>query len=139
MAHLVRFGVSLEGELSKKFDVLIGKRGYTNRSEAIRDLIRDELVKEEWTRTKLEVSGVMSLVYDHHKRELVDHLINIQHDHQSIIIASQHIHLDHDNCLEVVIIKGKADQIKSLASKLRSVKGVKHGELVMTTIGKDIR
>jgi len=139
MPRLVRFGVSLEGELSKKFDTLINKRGYTNRSEAIRDLIRDEFVKEEWTRTKLEVSGVISLVYDHHKRELIDHLINIQHDHQSIIIASQHIHLDHDNCLEVVVIKGKADQIKSLASKLRSVKGVKHGELVMTTIGKDIR
>lgn len=139
MARLVRFGISLEGELSKKFDNLISKRGYTNRSEAIRDLIRDELVKEEWTRTKFDVSGVISLVYDHHKRELVDHLINIQHDHQSIIVASQHIHLDHDNCLEVVVIKGKADQIKNLASKLRSVKGVKHGELAMTTIGRDIK
>ena len=139
MPRLVRFGVSLDGGLSKKFDVLIGVKGYTNRSEAIRDLIRDELVKEEWTKTKETVSGVISLVYDHHKRELVDHLINIQHDHQGMIIASQHIHLDHDNCLEVVIIKGKADEVKSLASRLRSVKGVKHGELVMTTVGKDIK
>ena len=139
MPRLVRFGVSLDGELSKKFDTLIGAQGYTNRSEAIRDLIRDELVKEEWSNTKGEVSGVISLVYDHHKRELIDHLVNIQHDHQKMIIASQHIHLDHDNCLEVVIIKGEAAQIKNLASKLRSVKGVKHGELTMTTVGKDIK
>jgi CopG family transcriptional regulator, nickel-responsive regulator len=139
MPRLVRFGISLDEGLSKKFDILIRAKSYTNRSEAIRDLIRDELVKEEWTKTKEPVSGVISLVYDHHKRELIDHLINIQHDHQRMIIASQHIHLDHDNCLEVVVIKGKADEIKSLASKLRSVKGVKHGELVMTTVGKDIK
>lgn len=135
---LVRFGVSLEKELLKKFDQLCNEHKYSNRSEAIRDLIRDELVKEEWSKTKSEVSGVISLVYDHHKRELIDHLINIQHDHQKMIIASQHIHLDHDNCLEVVVIKGRADEIKNLASRLRSVKGVKHGELVMTTIGKGI-
>ena len=132
MARLVRFGVSLEGELSKKFDVLIGKRGYTNRSEAIRDLIRDELVKEEWTRTKLEVSGVISLVYDHHKRELIDHLINIQHDHQGIIIASQHIHLDHDNCMEVLVLRAKSGEIKTIADLLTSTKGVKHCKLMIT-------
>lgn len=135
---LVRFGVSLENGLLKKFDHICGERKYNNRSEAIRDLIRDELVKEEWAKTKGEVSGVISLVYDHHKRELIDHLIDIQHDHQHMIIASQHIHLDHDNCLEVVIIKGHAGEIKNLASRLRSVKGVKHGELVMTTIGRDL-
>jgi len=135
---LVRFGVSLENDLLKKFDNLCGERKYSNRSEAIRDLIRDELVKKEWLEVKGKVSGIMSLVYNHHKRKLIDHLINIQHDHQRIIIVSQHIHLDHYNCLEVVVIKGKADQIKNLASRLRSVKGVKHGELVMTTIGKGI-
>lgn len=135
---LVRFGVSLENDLLKKFDHLCGERKYSTRSEAIRDLIRNEFVKEEWSKSKGVVSGVISLVYDHHKRELVDHLINIQHDHQKMIIASQHIHLDHDNCLEVVAIKGKADEIKGLASRLRSVKGVKHGELVMTTIGKNM-
>lgn len=135
---LVRFGVSLEKDLLKKFDNLCSERKYSNRSEAIRDLIRNELVKEEWSKAKGEVSGVISLVYDHHKRELVDHLIDIQHNHQHMIIASQHIHLDHDNCLEVVIIKGRADEIKNLSSRLRSVKGVKHGELVMTTIGKGI-
>jgi len=136
---LVRFGVSQEKQLLKKFDDLCNDRKYSNRSEAIRDLIRDEFVKEEWVKAKGEVSGVISLVYDHHRRELVDHLINIQHDHQRIIIASQHIHLDHDNCLEVVIIKGMAYEIRSLASRLRSVKGVKHGELVMTTVGKNIK
>lgn len=135
---LVRFGVSLKKDLLKKFDFLCSERKYDNRSEAIRDLIRDELVKEEWSKTKGDVSGVITLVYDHHKRELVDNLINIQHDNQGMIVASQHIHLDHDNCLEVVIIKGSAQEIKNLASRLRSVKGVKHGELVMTTIGKNI-
>lgn len=135
---LVRFGVSLEKELLKKFDNMCAARKYGNRSEAIRDLIRDELVKDEWSHAKGEVGGVITLVYDHHKRELVDHLIGIQHDHQHIIIASQHIHLDHDNCLEVIAIKGKAELIKDLAFRLRSVKGVKHGELVMTTVGKGI-
>lgn len=135
---IIRFGVSLDKDLLGKFDKLCGERKYANRSEAIRDLIRNELVKEEWSKGRGQVSGVISIVYDHHKRELVDHLINIQHDHQSLIIASQHIHLDHDNCLEVIIIKGAPPAIKSLASRLRSVKGVKHGELVMTTVGKDI-
>lgn len=136
---LVRFGVSLESDLLKKFDSLCGDRKYSNRSEAIRDLIRDELVKEEWSKTKGEVSGVISLVYDHHKRELIDHLINIQHDHQAMIIASQHVHLDHDNCLEVIVVKGNARDAKDLANRLRSVKGVKHGEFVMNTIGKGIK
>ena len=138
MLRLVRFGISLESELSKNFDVLISKRGYTNRSEAIRDLIRNELVKDEWTSSRAQVSGVISLVYDHHKRELVDHLMNIQHDHQNMIIASQHIHLDHDNCLEAIVVKGSANGIKDLAARLRAVKRVKHSELLMTTGGKNI-
>lgn len=135
---LVRFGVSLEKDLLGRFDGLCRGRSYATRSEAIRDLIRNEFVKDEWAKSKGDVSGVISLVYDHHRRELVDHLINIQHDHQHMIVASQHIHLDHDNCLEVVIIKGKANDIKGLASRLRSVKGVKHGQMVMTTIGKGL-
>jgi len=136
---LIRFGVSLEKELSGKFDKLCRGRKYANRSEAIRDLIRDELVKDEWSKQKGEVSGVITLVYDHHKRELVDHLISVQHDHQSTIIASQHVHLDHDNCLEVIILKGNAKDVSDLAARLRSTKGVKHGELVMTTTGKEIK
>lgn len=136
---LVRFGVSLEKDLLAQFDKLCAEKKYENRSEAIRDLIRDTLVKQQWADTKGEVSGVISLVYDHHKRELVDYLINIQHDHQGTVVASQHVHLDHHNCLEVIIVKGEAKNVIDLASKLRSTKGVKHGELVMTTTGKGIQ
>lgn len=136
---LMRFGVSLEKELLSRFDSLSRARKYPNRSEAIRDLIRDALVRDEWSSLKGEVTAVISLVYDHHKRELVGNLINIQHDHQGMVVASQHIHLDHDNCLEVVIVKGRAEAARSLAARLRSAKGVKHGELVMTTTGKGIR
>lgn len=135
---LIRFGVSLDDKLLGRFDKLCELKKYQNRSEAIRDLIRDNLVKEEWAGLKREVTGVITLVYDHHKRELLDGLINIQHDHQEMIISSQHIHLDHDNCLEVIIVKGDGRKMKSLASQLRSAKGVKHGELVMTTTGKEI-
>lgn len=136
---LMRFGVSLEKSLLEQFDRLCGEKKYPNRSEAIRDLIRDNLVREEWVRSKGEVTGVITLVYDHHRHELLDNLTAMQHDHQGMILASQHIHLDHNNCLEVIIVKGKAKDVKGLASILRSAKGVKHGELVMTTTGKGIR
>jgi len=129
----------LEKGLLANFDKWCGQKKYVNRSEAIRDLIRDNLVKKEWAKIRGVVSGVISLVYDHHKRELVDYLIGIQHDHKAAIIASQHVHLDHDNCLEVIIVRGGVGEIKALAAKLRSTKGVKHGELVMTTTGKEIQ
>lgn len=136
---LVRFGVSLDKSLLSEFDKLCLENKYGNRSEAIRDLIRDRLVKDEWSKVRGEVTGVISLVYDHHHRELLDHLVSIQHDHQGMIIASQHIHLDHDNCLEVIIVRGDVKRTKELASRLRSAKGVKHGELAMTTTGKGIK
>ena len=136
---LIRFGVSLDNKLSEDFDKWCAANAYNNRSEAIRDLIRDNLVKDEWSSTKGEVTGVITLVYDHHKRELLDGLISIQHDHQGLIIASQHIHLDHNNCLEVIIVKGRSQEIGRLASKLRAAKGVKHGELVATTTGSNIK
>jgi CopG family nickel-responsive transcriptional regulator len=136
MSNLARFGISLEKNLLKEFDRLIKEKNYSNRSEAIRDLIRDSLVKEEWKKGK-EVAGAISIVYDHHKRELMDVIVDIQHDYQDMIVASQHAHLDHYNCLEVIIVKGKSDNIKALADKLRSVKGVKHGSLTLTTLGKE--
>jgi len=135
---LVRFGVSLEKDLLKRFDMHCRQNAYSNRSEAIRDMIREIIVEEEWTGSNAAVTGVISLVYDHHKRELVDKLLNIQHDHQRIIVASQHIHLDHDNCLEVIVVKGSSKDVQGLAAELRATKGVKHGELVRTTTGKDM-
>lgn len=137
MPGLVRFGVSLDGGLSRRFDDLIAKKGYKNRSEAIRDLIREELVKREWMQKKI-VTGAIALVYDHHKRDLVSILTDIQHEFHNTIISTQHVHLDHDNCLEIVVVKGRPDKVRSLSEKLRSANGVKHGSLSMATTGRDI-
>lgn len=138
MASLFRFGVSLEKKLLDEFDTLIKRKNYSNRSEAFRDLIRQELVKEEWAKSG-EVVGAITLVYGHHKRELVNKLTDIQHDFQGTIISTQHIHLDHDNCLELIAVKGPAADITKLADTLKSVKGVKHGTLSMSSTGKGLK
>ncbi len=132
---LVRFGVSLEGELLRKFDAFIGSEGYSNRSKAIADLIRKEFVADVFARGGA-VAGAVTLVYDHHKREVVNRLLDIQHDHGGIIISSQHVHLDHDNCLEIIAVKGQGAKVRALADSLKSVKGVKHATLSVTTSGK---
>ncbi len=137
MPNIVRFGVSLEKELLLKFDARIREKKYTNRSEAIRDLIRDDLVKKEWHEGK-EVAGSITLVYNHHKRELVNLLIDIQHDHHDTILSTQHIHLDDDNCLEIIVIRGKPKEIEELYGKLKSAKGVIHGGFSMATTGMNI-
>jgi CopG family nickel-responsive transcriptional regulator len=137
MSDIIRFGVSLEKELLEKFDKLIRKKKYSNRSEAIRDLIRENLVKREWIEGK-EVAGAITLVFDHHKRELVNILTDIQHDFHTLIISSQHIHLDHDNCLEIIVVRGKPRDARELADKLRATKGVKYGSLSIATTGKEL-
>jgi CopG family nickel-responsive transcriptional regulator len=137
MSSIVRFGVSLERDLLEKFDSLIESRNYTNRSEAIRDLIRQELVNQEWIEGE-DVAGAITLVYDHHKRELLNKITDIQHDFQNIIISTQHIHLDHNNCLELIAVRGNPSQVKRLAEKLKAIKGVKHATLSMTTTGKNL-
>ena len=137
MPDLSRFGISLETDLLNKFDRLIKEKNYTNRSEAFRDLIREDLVKAEWKKNK-EIVGAITLIYDHHKRELVNKLMDIQHDFGSMIISSQHIHLDHSNCLEIIAVKGSSKEAQKLSNNLKSVKGVKHGTLSMSTTGKDV-
>jgi len=137
MADLVRFSVSLEKELLTKFDKHIKKNNYPTRSKAIGDLIRENLIKKEWIEGK-EVVGAITLVYNHHKRELVNRLTCVQHDFHQVIISSQHIHLDEDNCVEIVVVKGKPKQVEKLAYNLKSTKGVKHGSLTMATTGKGI-
>ncbi|TET42708.1 MAG: nickel-responsive transcriptional regulator NikR [Elusimicrobia bacterium] len=137
MADLVRFGVSLEKELLAKFDKHIKKNNYPTRSKAIGDLIRENLIKKEWIEGK-EVVGAITLVYNHHKRELVNRLTGVQHDFHQVIISSQHIHLDEDNCVEIVVVKGKPKEVEKLAYNLKSTKGVKHGSLTMATTGKGI-
>jgi len=137
MPDLVRFGVSLEKELLAKFDRHIKEKNYPTRSKAIGDLIRENLVKKEWMEGG-EVVGAITLVYNHHKRELVDRLTDLQHDFHQLIISSQHVHLDRDNCMEIVVAKGKPEQVEELAYRLKSTKGVKHSSLSMATTGKEI-
>ena len=132
---LSRFGVSLEEELLRKFDAFIGEEGYSNRSKAIADLIRKEFVSDVFAKGGT-VAGAVTIVYDHHKREVVNKLLDIQHDHGTIIISAQHVHLDHDNCLEIIAVKGLGAKVKELADALKSVKGVKHSTLSVTTSGK---
>lgn len=138
MSKIFRFGVSLEKDLLDSFDWLIKERNYTNRSEAIRDLIRQELVKRQWQKGR-EIAGAIIFIYDHHKRELLNRITDIQHDFQKIIISTQHIHLDHNNCLEIVAIKGGPKEAERLSDQLRSTKGVKHTTLSMSTTGKEIQ
>ncbi len=135
MAEIVRFGVSLDRKLLDRFDALIRAKNYTNRSEALRDLIRQELVLKAWDEDR-NVAGAITYVYDHHQRELLNRILDIQHDFQNLIISSQHVHLDHDNCLEIVAVRGKASEINRLADMLRAVKGVRHGTLSMSGTGE---
>jgi len=137
MSELVRFGVSLEKNLLAKLDGLRREKGYPNRSEAIRDLVRKELVKKEWNDGK-EVVGAITLVYDHHKRELVNKLTDLQHDFTGLIFASQHIHIDHHNCMEIIAVKGAPAKIEELSDRMKGTKGVKFGALSMATTGKGL-
>ena len=135
----VRFGISLEKSLLKGFDSLIKKKDYASRSEAIRDLIRDSLVKDEWEYGNKDTVGAISIVYSHDTRELSDTLTDIQHNFHSSVVSSLHVHLDHHNCLEVIIVKGKGREIKKIADRLIGTRGVKHGKLSLTTTGKDLK
>ncbi|KPK63488.1 nickel-responsive regulator [candidate division WOR_3 bacterium SM23_42] len=136
MVGAVRFGVSMSKDLLKTFDQLIKATGYRNRSEAIRDLIRERLVKQEWQLTNKETVGTITLVYSHDVHELTEVLTALQHKYHKQIISTMHIHLDKHNCLEVLVVKGKGKQIKRIADRLMSTKGVKHGKLTTTTTGR---
>jgi CopG family transcriptional regulator, nickel-responsive regulator len=135
MSELSRIGVAIDSDLLTRFDSLIAQRGYDNRSEAFRDLIRNELIRESGELPDAEVVGTVTLVYDHHVRMLSDKLTSLQHDHYHDVLSTMHVHLDHDNCLEVLVIRGKAARVKRLADALISTKGVKHGRLVLTSTG----
>lgn len=130
-----RFGVSIPNRLLERFDGLIEEKGYGSRSEALRDLIRDFLVDAEWESDE-ETIGTVTLVYDHHVRELSDELNSIQHDMGSAIISTLHVHLDHHMCLEVVLVRGKSSEIRRMADRLIGTKGVVHGKLTAATVGK---
>jgi len=137
MSGLFRFGISIDKNLLDKFDRLIREKRYTNRSEAFRDLIREELVKRAWREGK-EVAGAITFIYDHHQRDLLSKIVDTQHHFQRLIISTQHIHLDHENCLEIVAVKGNSREVQKLADTLKSIKGVRHGTLSMSSTGRGI-
>ena len=138
MSGISRFGVSMDEELLERFDRLCKRRKYRTRSEALRDLVRDTLVREEWQSDE-EIVGTITLVYDHHTRELLDHLTDKQHDHSDAILSNLHVHLDHHNCLEVIAVRSSASAVQKLAHSLISMRGVKHGMLSATTTGKRLK
>jgi CopG family transcriptional regulator, nickel-responsive regulator len=139
MSALSRIGVAIDSDLLSRFDTLIAKRGYTNRSEAFRDLIRDELVQKSWESPESNVVGTVTLVYDHHVRMLNEKLTDLQHEFHRSILSTLHVHLDHDNCLEVLVVRGKAGVVQKIADTLISTKGVKHGRLTLTTSGAELK
>jgi len=138
MNQITRFGISMNSKLLERFDDLIAKHGYSNRSEAFRDLVRERLVKEEWKEEDREIVGTITIIYNHHQRQLTEILTEQQHKQHNSVISSMHIHLDQDNCMEVLAVQGKAKNIQKLADDIISTRGVKHGKLVMTTTGKDL-
>ncbi len=138
MAELSRIGVAIDSDLLQKFDDLIATRGYSNRSEAFRDLIRAELVEVSWQAPDSQVVGTVTLVYNHHVRLLSEKLTEYQHEHFHNVLSTLHVHLDHDNCLEVLVVRGRASSVKAIADALISTKGVKHGRLTITSTGVDL-
>jgi CopG family nickel-responsive transcriptional regulator len=139
MAKVTRFGVSLPEELVSSFDREIKKKGYSARSEAIRDIMRDYLVESEWEAEAGPVVGTVTIVYNHHTRELSNALTELQHEFHDMIICATHVHLDAHNCLEVIVVKGSSKNVRAVADHLISTKGVKHGKLVCTTTGESLK
>lgn len=135
--RLSRFSVSIPSDVVRRFDQVSKARGYGNRSQALADLLRRELVDHQSHADRHEIAGTVTLVYDHHKRNLQAHLTDIQHDHPGLIIAVLHVHLDHHNCMEVLAVRGRAKAVRALADALGTVKGVKHSKLSVTTTGKE--
>ena len=131
---LKRFGVSMEGQLLQKFDHLVKQRGYENRSEAVRDLVRDALIQQLWEGKEQIVAGSILLFYNHHQRNLIEEMTNIQHSVHDLIIATTHFHLDHDSCLEMIVVKGKVKEIQQLSHKLTSLKGVAYGKFTVAPV-----
>ena len=132
-----RFSISMNGDLAEQLDAMAKDKGYANRSQALADMVRSHLVEHNAHMANREIAGTVTLVYDHHKRDLQAKLTDIQHDHEGLIISVLHVHLDHHNCMEVLAVRGRADVVRKLADGLIAVKGVKHGKLTVTTTGKE--
>ncbi len=131
MSSITRFSVSLEDDLLEQFDCYCNQQQFATRSEAIRQLLREKLTKEAWAGKSQDAAGTLTLVYDHHRPQLRNHLVKLQHDHHDLIVSTLHAHLTHDICLEVILLRGPSDQLQKIASQLRGLKGIFQGELVM--------
>jgi len=139
VGKLVRFGVAMDEELLGSFDELVARRGSAaNRSEAVRDLVRDALVDAEWEGSTDEIVGTITMVFDHHANDLTEKLDSVQHAHHDKVVSSMHVHLDAHNCLEVIVVRGASADIRAIAETLLGTKGVKHGKLVTTTTGRHL-
>lgn len=132
-----RFSISMAPGLVRQLDAMVRKQGYVNRSQAVADMVSDRLVEYHGENDDREIAGTVTLVYDHHKRNIQGLLTDIQHDHQAVIMATLHVHLDHHNCMEVLAVRGRAADVKAVAEQLIAARGVKHGKLTVTTTGKD--
>ncbi|MGA3034256.1 MAG: nickel-responsive transcriptional regulator NikR [Terracidiphilus sp.] len=139
MGELSRIGIALDSDLLKRFDRTIEKSGYTNRSEAFRDLIRDRLVREQTAAPNATVVGSVTLIYNHHASGITEKLTEVQHAHHDLVVSTSHAHLDHDSCLEVLIVHGKAAHVEHFADLLIGLKGVQHGRLVMTVPSNELK
>ena len=140
MPGIVRFSVSVEDDLLERFDKYCKEEQLATRSEAVRQLIRDMLTRRAWESGSQDVAGTLTLVYDHHRPQLRDHLVKLQHDHTDLIVSSMHAHLSHDVCLEVIILRGPAGKLQKIASRLKGLKGIFKGELVIGSAeSKDVR
>jgi CopG family nickel-responsive transcriptional regulator len=138
MSELARIGVAIPEDLLTAFDEQIERRGYPNRSEAFRDLIRESLIREQVDIPNAPAVGTLTLIYDHHVRQLSDKLTEFQHEHHSKIVSTVHVHLDHDQCLEVLVLRGKARELKAISDKIISMHGIQHGRLMLTVAGKPV-
>jgi len=139
MGRLARFGVAMDEDLLERFDTLVARRGSgANRSEAVRDLVRDALVDAEWEGSDEEIVGTVTMVFDHHASDLSEKLDSLQHEHYREIVSTLHVHLDPHNCLEVLVIRGSSPEVRGIADALLGTKGVKHGKLVTTTTGRHL-
>jgi CopG family nickel-responsive transcriptional regulator len=137
MATVERITASIEKDLLERFEGYVSQKGFPSRSEAIKSLMRSALVEQEWQKGK-SVAGAISLIFDHHKSGVLQKLTETQHDFENLIVCSQHVHLDHDNCMEVVMVRGRVSEIRKLLESINSIKGIKHSSLMVGTIGKDV-
>ena len=138
-AAMQRFSVSMDRDLVRRLEALTRDRGYANRSQALSDMVRARLVDHYAGSGRREIAGTITLVYDHHRRDLQARLTNLQHDHERLIISVLHVHLDHHNCMEVLAVRGRADAVRDLADHLVATRGVKHGQLTVTTTGREFK